>query len=95
MSAATTEANRIAGAKRCIEVLRQAMRSMEKARRQSTPEPFGTKDAAYTEMMAVAGPLSRRRPAFLARWWISRSMVSRTGTACGSSCIPIGNQKRP
>lgn len=55
--APTTEATRIAGAKCCIEVLRQAMRSTEDARK-SVAEEFELKDAVYAEMMAAAGPLS-------------------------------------
>lgn len=57
MSAKTTEAARIAGAESCIEVLRQAMRSTEDARK-SVAEEFELKDAVYAEMMAAAGPLS-------------------------------------
>lgn len=57
MSATTTEAARIAGAERCIEVLQQVMRSTEDARK-SVAEEFELKDAVYAEMMAAAGPLS-------------------------------------
>lgn len=58
MNATTIDAARIAGAKCCIKVLRQVMQSMEEARKQSIPECFCTKDVAFAEMMALAGPLS-------------------------------------
>lgn len=60
MSAATTEAVRIAGALKCVDVLRRANTDITSVMKmdESVADAFCKKDAVLEEIMAAAGTLS-------------------------------------